>query len=81
MSTEVHLTECAGGRFNGPSAWVVEQVAVPFSQSRTRRRRLLHELTFRPVGFANPCVFDKPLMLDAAVWTVGAAEKYGGAAE
>jgi hypothetical protein len=40
-----------------------------------------HEFTFRPVGIANPCVFDKPLMPHLAVWTVGAAEKYRGAAE
>src|SRR6516164_7788585 len=53
--------------------------AVPFYI--VERRRSSYEFTFRPVGIADPCVFDKPLMLHPAVWTVGAAEKYRGAAE
>jgi hypothetical protein len=48
------------------------------SHSRKRHCRLLHEFTFRPVGIANPCVFDKPLMPRPAVWTTSAAEKYRG---
>jgi len=48
--------------------------AVPFYI--VERRRSSYEFTFRPVGIADPCVFDKPLMLHPAVWTVGAAEKY-----
>jgi hypothetical protein len=34
--------------------------------------------SLRPVGIANPCVVDKPLMPYPAVWTVGTAEKYRG---
>ena len=52
-----------------------------FILSHTKHRRSPHEFAFTPVGIANPCVFDKPLMPYPAVWTVGAAEKYRGAAE
>ena len=55
------------GLFNGQVAQVIG--------------RLLRGFTLRPVGIANPCVFDKPLMPRPAVWTVGAAEKYRGAAK
>jgi hypothetical protein len=58
-----------------PTGW-----AAPF-HIRIKGRRLPHEFTLRQVGIANPCVFDKPLMPHPAVWTVGAAEKYRGAAE
>jgi len=51
------------------------------SHRRIKRRRSPHEITFRQVGIANPCVFDKPVMPHPAVWAVGAAEKYRGAAE
>ena len=65
--------ESSDRRFNSPSAWVVPIIA--------QSRRLPDEFTFRLVGIANPCVFDKPLMPHLAVWTVGPAEKYRSAAE